>query len=558
MKKYIFKVLFLLLLTLVGLIFYFYKLDSLPKSLFVDEALHGYSAYSILETGKDEYGKAFPMVFRLYGSYNEPLYIYLTTLPIKLWGLDIFSVRFMAALFGFANVFVIYLFLKKFQISTFGSLFFSITPWVVFQSRIGYEVSLALFLFSLGCFLLWQSLSNGKWLIAAFLVLSLSTYAAYAERFIVPLLIILFILFFKNIMVVKSNIKYLKLSLAGLFITQIPHILLFTTPAFFPKSGEIASLAIQLQAAKLAGVFPKPLAIALSFIREFLSQFTNYFSPATLFLANDIHLPAIPPFYQWMIVAYLFGLFVLWKDKTKNRSKFIMLLALVTPIPAALTKDPFSAHRALPIVLPLTLIISVGIDRLLKLRLLKKTNWDLIVKSALVILTFLVSVAFFWRSYFVFFPQEKAKERGFGYDRLAEFIKTNASDHFVIDQARLQIPYIELAFFLQVPPSQFQSSIDQNIKEHYYEGLPFNPNFIFANIETRQIDWESDIYRNQILVGDSLAISSEQAKEHFLTKVLEIKDPLGEILFQGYKTDPVQKCQNTRNKSAFCMPASTF
>src|SRR3972149_8030343 len=99
MQKISFKqIIFLSLLLIVGIFMFFHKLDVIPPGFYVDEALHGYSAYSILETGKDEYGKDFPMVFRMYGSYNEPLYIYLSTLPIKIWGLTAFSVRSIAAL----------------------------------------------------------------------------------------------------------------------------------------------------------------------------------------------------------------------------------------------------------------------------------------------------------------------------------------------------------------------------------------------------------------------------------------------------------------------------
>lgn len=510
-----------------------------------------------METGKDEYGKAFPLVFRLYGSYNEPLYIYLTTIPIKFWDLNVFSVRFMAALSGLATVFVIYFFLKSIKISTLGTLFFLITPVVVFQGRIGYEVYLAFFLYCLGSLFLWFSVKKTKWIIPAFLVLSLSTYAAYAERFAVPFLILFFTIAFRKSLFARNNIRYFVYASLLLILTQIPHIFLLTTPAFFPKANELGSEAIAVQAGKLSGLIPAPFPFTLAFLREFLSQFINYFSPSTLFLVNDRDLPGIPPFYQWMIVPYLLGLFVIWKNKGKDLTKFILLLALAAPIPASLTKDPFSAHRAMTIVLPLALVISIGIDRILKFTLLKRENLDLIFKSGLILLIFFSSVLFFWRSYFVFFPKEKAKSWGYGYDTLAEIIKRNPEQLFVIDQARIQIPYIQLAFFLKVPPRQFQSTVDQNIKNHYYEGLPFDPNFHFANLETRGIDWEKDIYRNQILVGDSLAISPQQAEEHFLKKEFEIKDPLGEVIFLGYRTNPTQKCASGGG-SELCPPPSTF
>jgi len=551
------KLVFIILLAVVGIFFFFHKLSSIPPGFYVDEALHGYSAYSILETGKDEYGKSFPLVFRLYGSYNEPLYIYLSTIPIKLWDLNVFSVRFMAALSGLATVFVIYLFLKSMKISTLGSLFFAITPTVVFQGRVGYEVALAFFLFCLGSLFLWYSLSRPKWIVPAFIVLSLSTYAAYAERFTIPFLITFFFIAFRKRLLARKNLKYFIYGVFLLVLTQIPHLFLLTTPAFFPKAGELGSQAIVVQADKLTGIIPGPVALSISFIREFLSQFVNYFSPRTLFLVGDKDLPGLSLFYAWMIVPYLLGLTILWRKRGSDTSIFILLLALTTPITASLTKDPFPVHRVMPLVLPLALIISIGIDRLFKLNIIGKRNINFLIIKGIALVIFIVSIVFFWRSYFVFFPKEKAKYWGYGYDTLAQIIKTS-DEHFMIDRERLPIPYTELLFFLKVPPEEFQNSVDQNIKANYYQNLPFDQNFRFANVETRGIDWEKDIYRNQVLVGDSLAISEDQAKEHFLTKIFEIKDPLGEVVFVGYRTNPAQKCRTTRNISPLCKAASTF
>ena len=69
-----------------------------------------------------------------------------------------------------------------------------------------------------------------------------------------------------------------------------------------------------------------------------------------------------------------------------------------------------------------------------------------------------------------------------------------------------------------------------------------------ANFETKIIDWKADVYQEQILVGDDLAISDTQAKEHFLTKLFEIKDPIGQVVFKGYRTNPRLKCQNSLSK----------
>ena len=93
--------------------------------------------------------------------------------------------------------------------------------------------------------------------------------------------------------------------------------------------------------------------------------------------------------------------------------------------------------------------------------------------------------------------------------------------------------------------------MDQSIAKNYYTKVDFSDNYKFANIETRNINWP-DIYKEQVLVGDELAISVSQAREHFLTKVFEIRDPIDRIIFQGFKTNPKAKCQNSGNFNPFC------
>ena len=78
----------------------FYRLSDTPPGLYPDETAIGYNAYSILETGKDEFGKPFPLYYRSYDDYKMPVYMYATAFNIKMFGLNTFSVRFLSALFG--------------------------------------------------------------------------------------------------------------------------------------------------------------------------------------------------------------------------------------------------------------------------------------------------------------------------------------------------------------------------------------------------------------------------------------------------------------------------
>ena len=104
--------LFLLIVVLaIGL--RFVVIGKVPPALNWDEISHGYNAYSLLKTGKDEWGVTLPTIFRAYGDYKLPVYIYLTAVSELIFGLNIFSVRLPSILAGVMTVVFTYLLAKK-------------------------------------------------------------------------------------------------------------------------------------------------------------------------------------------------------------------------------------------------------------------------------------------------------------------------------------------------------------------------------------------------------------------------------------------------------------
>jgi len=75
------------------------KLSDIPASLSHDEVAIGYNAWSILKTGRDEYGVKFPLLFRSFDDYKLPGYVYLTAFSEFIFGLTPFAVRFPSAFF---------------------------------------------------------------------------------------------------------------------------------------------------------------------------------------------------------------------------------------------------------------------------------------------------------------------------------------------------------------------------------------------------------------------------------------------------------------------------
>lgn len=65
---------------------------------------------------------------------------------------------------------------------------------------------------------------------------------------------------------------------------------------------------------------------------------------------------------------------------------------------------------------------------------------------------------------------------------------------------------------------------------------------MFDNIEARPIVWEADICKKQVLVGDLLAISDNQMKEHHLKFYFDVKNMAGDVTLKAYLTDPGTAC----------------
>ena len=81
------RFLLLLLIVLAALLLRLWALDRVPPALWQDEVAHGYNAYSLLHTGRDEYNMAWPLFFRSYGTYKWPIYIYATAPSVAIFGL---------------------------------------------------------------------------------------------------------------------------------------------------------------------------------------------------------------------------------------------------------------------------------------------------------------------------------------------------------------------------------------------------------------------------------------------------------------------------------------
>lgn len=508
MRKY----LFLIAILLLAFFLYFYKLDKIPSGVYVDEASIAYNTYSVLLTGKDEYGFAHPLYFRLMGSYSPSFFIYLSLPIIKVFGTNVLIFRVITSAASIVGVFLFYKFLIKLNIFNNKSFnlvltyLYAISPWIVFNARLGYETTLGFVIFNIGVYFLYLSVEIPKNLIWSILFLSLSTYVSHNQRFLVPIFLLGFFIAFRKPIFKKSNTKYIRQFVILGFLTQLPNILMLGTKAFWIKSAQ--------------------------FNPNLFWQFLTYLSPKTLFFQNpDIDLqhtiPKLSVMYNWMAIPYLVGFYLLFKNIKKTQYKFIFMYLALSLIPSIFSSIFVSTQRVMPAAIPIFLIIGLGIDQISK-KLKPK------LALALFILLSVYSLTVLYSSYFVLFPKERANAWQYGYDQVAQFIKEHQGKKFLLDDSRNPRAYILLLYHLKYSPAIYQNEVGEYYRNNYYSAPDPALVYKFSNIEVRKIDWEKDSKKELVIIGDEFSISENQQKEHNLEMIKQISDPLGNTIFKIY------------------------
>ena len=172
--------LILILITVLAFAIRFIGIDKYPSGFNADEAAIGYNAYSIIQTGKDEYGQFLPLSFKSFGDYKPGLYFYFAIPFVAILGLNEMAVRLPSVLLGTALVFLVYFlslqFFKDKKIALITSLFTAINPWAIHFSRGAWESNAATFFITLGVYLFIKGLKNNLLMFASLISFLTSIY----------------------------------------------------------------------------------------------------------------------------------------------------------------------------------------------------------------------------------------------------------------------------------------------------------------------------------------------------------------------------------------------
>lgn len=532
MKKYI----ILALILIIAFFLRFYKLGEIPNGLQQDETSIGYNAYSIVKTGKDEYGKAHPLIFKAFGEYKLPGYIYIATLPIALFGTTAFSVRLPSAVLGALTILLVYalvaeLFIDKNKdtIALFSALFVALNPWHIHFSRGAFEVTPALFFLTLG---VWSFLlATRKQIVWPYLISALgfilSMYTYNITRVLSPIIALYLILFYRR----TIHLSIQTAGILGLFVVSllIPFLYtVFTSGGFSAARGTLlfTSPTIQAQVLEFRSYMTHlPVWIAkllfnssVSILWLYLMNIINYLSVSFLFIGGSLHgnhgIGTNGQFYVYELIFIVIGIKYLIRKKTISRG-ILFWWAMATVMIAAGTREAPQATRSFFLIVPLEIFSAIGVVQIIK-------SWK--SRAGLIFLIGCMSYAIlrFGFSYTQRFPVAYASAWRSADQELSSYIKKIEHNYEkIIFDSDTGFIYTSYLFYTGFSPEKFYQTAQRTPDNN--EG--FNNVTSFGKFEIKNIS-EADFR-----MPNTLIVTTAQNKPEFAPLLRTFYYPSRPVVF---------------------------
>ena len=331
------------------LLFRLSLLELTPPGFFVDESSIGYNAVTILQTGADEHGVQYPLYFKAFGDYKNPIFIYSVVPLLWLFGISVGTVRFAAALWGLGAVWLFAWWARQQKFSRMGVavalLIAATNPWLLQLSRVSFEIAAFPAVLLAGVILAHALLNSQKTLIfryrlAALFGLSMGVlfYTYTAARVLSPALLFAALpLFWKT-----QGWKTAAVALGAWLLCLVPLWL----------SGPLAqeALVARYGVVGISNYVTDPQELVVTVTKNYFLHFT----PDFLFNGGDHNLRHIPePYGVFFLSTIFFFAMGIYTGVWKQRSLFFtwaLFGFLLAPLPAALTIQSPHALRAVGMV----------------------------------------------------------------------------------------------------------------------------------------------------------------------------------------------------------------
>ncbi|MCA9368734.1 MAG: hypothetical protein H6773_01415 [Pseudomonadales bacterium] len=372
----------------------FWKLGTLPKTLYIDEVAMLADAKALVETGRDMNGNGwFQAIFPSYGDYKMPVYLWTVYVSSLIFGPSNFAVRFPSAVAGIATVLIVYSILqnlsKRYRKRAIPAvhavwvtcLSVGVSPWAIQFARTGFEAYLGQLLLGTGVLLLLHSRKRISWLLGASAVALLATYTYFSVRYVwVPVYLTWVIVelsitkdlsagrhWIKRVFVSVLPLVFFLMGMLPLFNSRYYHDSMqfrLSTPSVLEQDAYVVQANEYRQIAG-NGLFDRAVAHRWYFaFQSFAKNLSVQLSPGFLFVSGDANLRHGTGVYGLfllpLILPTILGVYVL-----ARREKRVLLLFLVwvvsAAIPAAVPLEVPHALRFLNALIPISVLVAVGL-----------------------------------------------------------------------------------------------------------------------------------------------------------------------------------------------------
>lgn len=507
----------------------FYRVGEYPVALNWDEISHGYNAWSILKTGSDQWGSRLPVFnFRAYGDYPTTLNLYLTIPYIAVFGLNSFSIRLPAVIFG--TLFVLFSYLLSRKISRdphlpyIVALLAAFSPWTFFPSRAVFQSNLSAVLLIGGLYFFLSGFHHPRRFLWAAMFFGLAPYAYHNTRIIIPLLVPILIIFNRKNFPKPTFVHYTSFLLFLLLV--VPNFFNLFSPESAARSqwvGIINPNSINLiNESRRLYEGPYWLNVLLHnrylyFLQNFALNYLNLFNPLPLFFTGSQNYQFNPPatglLFWFLLPFFYFGLVKSWK---------YLPVTLLCLLPSALTTGDWPSIRATSAVFFYYFFIARGITNF-------KFYNSFYFKIFLSILFTVFSVNYFlkYRTYL----HDYSLAWQDGYPRMVAYLKNNYSRYdSIYVTKKYGEPHEFILFYWPWDPQKYldDKSKSTNFHSGWYWVDAFDK-FKFVN------DWE---IKNLPLPARSLLVSSPNNPPASIANYLSgIQSVSGIPVFDIYETN---------------------
>lgn len=487
--------LLLLFITLFAFGIRAYRVTEVPPSLSWDEVSIGYNAWSIVQTGKDEHGRFFPLdTFISFGDYKPPVAIYITAPFVALLGLTELAVRLPVVLFSTFTVFLTYFvvlelfstYKYKVVLGLLSSFILSVSPWYLNLSRAGFEAVIALFFVVLGIWIALKAKSSPRFQLVLWIPFVIAIYTFNSSRYFVPLfapVLVWYVYGDKIRGLVKALLSKRQMHWsqydwtmrfvvsAGLavllLIPIIPHLLspearlrfkevnIFTDESIVRLSNERIEASGNTWFAKI--VHNRRVGYALSYAKHYL----DHFEPSFLFIKGDgnpkFSVQDVGQLYGIEAVFLLVGLYAIFRLYPKS-GIFLLTWLLVAIIPAGVARETPHALRILNTLPVWQISIAFGI-----VWIFQSLRGEMVKKVFVVLTTslYIVSLLYYAHIYYSHYPYEYSSEWQYGY-REAIAVTEKIKDDYdtIIVSDIIGRPYAYTLFYGKYDPEEFLKTKD--------------------------------------------------------------------------------------------------